>query len=467
MSINTLLCSLSPASQLNVITRSMTKSTAPPTTTLATRTSLEKPSPPLPISTQSTDYSDRDFGLNRIKLAQHQDPVLTQYIQDILTNPTLHPTLTVQKDILYKLLPTNGNTHKKLVYIPSILVNQIIESYHDHPTAAHFGPNRTYVKLKNRYYWPQMRSSIDRYIESCSPCAQYNIRRTKSPGKLMPIPSPEGVMQVLGMDYWGPTAPTTNNNRYVLVITDYLSKFVIAKPTSNNTAQTTAQILVEEVILKYGVPQQIITDNGVHFNNDLLKAIATRVGFHHIKSTTYHPQTNGQVERFNATFRPQLAKLQSTHSSDWDDFLSAVIFAYNTGIHASTNLSPFQMMFGREPILPFDPPKEKIIMTRPHDYWVQLQALLHIYKNMARTNILKHQIYSKHRYDNNRPDPTYAVGDLVFSTNTSPRSKLDKIYSGPHVVLESHHPNYVIEDTHSKFQQKVHISKLRPVHQRS
>ncbi|CAF1344489.1 unnamed protein product, partial [Didymodactylos carnosus] len=377
-----------------------------------------------------------------------------------------HPTLIVKDKILYKILSTRRNTNHKLLYVPPVLVTEILEAYHDYPTAGHFGTKRTYQKLKTRYFWPKMKSSIDNHIASCTKCSKFNIRRTKTPGKLLPIEPPQGVMEILGMDYWGPTTPTTNGNRYVLVITDYLSKFVIAKATPTNTAQTTAQILVDELIFRYGVPHRLITDNGVHFNNDLLKALAAKIGFHHIKSTPYHPQTNGQVERFNATFRPQLAKLQSENTNDWDEFLPAITFAYNTGQHASTTFTPFQLMYGRHATLPFDPPKDSLIMIRPSDYWIQIQRLLRIYQQTARSNIKTTQHYAKQRYDKGRNDPHYLPGDYVFSKNTSRQSKMEELYSGPYIVIQAQHPNYLIEDLESKFQKTVHVSHLAPVHER-
>ncbi|CAF4512793.1 unnamed protein product [Didymodactylos carnosus] len=145
------------------------------------------------------------------------------------------------------------------------------------------------------------------------------------------------------MDFWGPTRQeSANGNKYVLVITDYLTKFVVAKALPNNTAQTTAQVFVEEFIFKFGVPNRLITDQGVHFNNELLKNVTAMIGFDHIKSTPYHPHTNGQVERFNATFHPQLAKLYDENLNNWDEYLPAVVYAYDTGHNATQpRIHPF------------------------------------------------------------------------------------------------------------------------------
>ncbi|CAF4790295.1 unnamed protein product, partial [Rotaria sp. Silwood2] len=90
------------------------------------------------------------------------------------------------------------------------------------------------------------------------------------------------------MDFWGSVRPSAQGNRYVLVLTDNLSKYVIAKAMPNNTAKAAA-----EFIMIHGAPERLITDNGVHFNNTLLKTIATTMHITHVLSASYHPQTNG------------------------------------------------------------------------------------------------------------------------------------------------------------------------------
>ena len=112
------------------------------------------------------------------------------------------------------------------------------------------------------------------------------------------------------MDFVGPIIPSSSTgNKYILVITDLLSKFVIAKTTRDNSAITAANIFVEDMILKYGVPNQILTDNGSHFTAELFNAITSLCGVCHIYTTPYHPQSNGVCERFNASMCENFASI--------------------------------------------------------------------------------------------------------------------------------------------------------------
>ncbi|CAF4814350.1 unnamed protein product, partial [Rotaria socialis] len=104
-----------------------------------------------------------------------------------------------------------------------------------------------------------------------------------------------------------------------------------------------------------------------------MNAMSKLIGYDHTYSTTYHPQSNGMIERFNATFVPQIAKLQDKEHNNWDEFLSPVVFAYNTGTHSTTQYSPFQLLYGREPRLPTDGRLSSFTFRKPSDYYEQLK----------------------------------------------------------------------------------------------
>ncbi|CAF4680750.1 unnamed protein product, partial [Rotaria sp. Silwood2] len=378
----------------------------------AKRLQQSSPIPTSPTTTPSNNPSSstlsnplHDFSLTRIKSAQEQDSNIQSIIQKIRNHTNKQP-FSFEHDLLYKLVP-RGNTYVKLLYAPAKLIPELLAAYHDHHLSGHFGVDRTWRTLKNLYFWPQMKQTIARYIQSCTQCSKFNISRCKPPGLLQPIEPPSEVFQILGLDWWGPTTPSHNDNRYVLVITDRLSGYVFAKASPTNTAHDTARILMEEVILVHGPPDIIITDQGTHFNNELINAVSNLVGCTHVFSTPYHPQTNGQTERWNATFVAQIAKFCNAEHDNWDLFLPSVVYAYNHGVHQSTGFTPYQLAFGRQPRNSFQPPTTTFKFTKPHDYWTQIMQYRNVALKQAKNNIIHQQQLTKRRFDNNRSHPQF------------------------------------------------------------
>ncbi|CAF3874280.1 unnamed protein product, partial [Rotaria magnacalcarata] len=227
------------------------------------------------------------------------------------TDSTIH-----QKIAELMIIREGCTTKKKLIYLPSSMINHLLQVYHDDPLNGHFGVQRTYLKIKNRYWWSNMKQSIIQYIQSCLPCQQYNISRKKKPGRLQPIPPSEGSFQLIGMDYCGPFKQTPRGNQYVLCLTDYCTRWVVAVAVPACSAKTTAEALFNAFISKYGVPAVIRSNQGTNFHNQLMNAISKLIGYDHTYSTTYHPQSNGMIERFNATFVSQIAKLQDKENNN-------------------------------------------------------------------------------------------------------------------------------------------------------
>ncbi|CAF1547161.1 unnamed protein product [Didymodactylos carnosus] len=163
----------------------------------------------------------------------------------------------------------------------------------------------------------------------------------------------------------------------------------------------------------------------------------------------------------------RLAKLHDDNLYNWDEYLPARIFAYNTGLHSTTGYSPFQLMFACEPILPFDLPTSTITLTKPNDCWTQINQLTKTYKKNVKNNIIHQQQLCKQHYDQQRADPTYKPGDLVFIKQLGKRPKFGELYSGPFKVLQQQHPlTYSMEDDQAIIQQQVHVSRMEPVYER-
>ena len=409
--------------------------------------------------------TSNSFNATEIKLEQAKDPDIQRKISEVKQDPFKHPYV-LKDGLLYRLAVAHDGcvTKMKVIYLPSSMVESLLRAYHDDPISGHFGVQRTYLKIKNKYWWPKMKETIIQYVGSCLPCQQHNIQRSKRPGQLFPIESPMGPFQFIGIDYCGPFKQTPRGNKYVLCITDYFTRWVTAIALPDCSAQTTAVAFFNGYICQYGVPLSILTDQGTHFRNNLMDSLAKLIGYNHIFSTVYHPQSNGMVERFNATFVPQLAKLQDRVNNNWDEFLSPVVFAYNTGNHATTNYSPFQLQFGCEPRLPTDEPNDSFTFPTPNDYYGQLKKSLGMMHDKAHNNIGNRQQQYKTHYDKRRPDPNYDIDDLVLIRIHGKRTKLEPKFSIiPKRIIQKQHPNYWVKDEETQVVSKVHVNDVRPI----
>ena len=148
--------------------------------------------------------------------------------------------------------------------------------------------------------------------------------------------------------------PSKGNRKNVLVITDHFTRYALAYPSKTQTAQAIARILWNNFICHYGFPEKFISDQDRNFESDLIKELCKIAGVKKLHTTPYHPQGNGQCERFNSTLCNMSGTLSDEEKSDWKSYLGCMTHAYNCTKHASTTYSPYFLMFGRHPRLPID-----------------------------------------------------------------------------------------------------------------
>jgi transposase InsO family protein len=180
---------------------------------------------------------------------------------------------------------------------------------------------------------------------------------------------------------------------------------MVTKAVRDNSAQTVIRFLKEDIIPKFGTPRCILTDNGTHFTSSLTNELIKEIGATHLYSTPYHPQSNGQIERFNSTMDAKIAALSNSRKTNWDDQLSLVTFNYNTSTHSSTKQVPFEMMYGRKPVLPFDHQDAHVTIDYDTEHTKKLNQYLSTLNEQAKQNIKINQERYKERYDRNRSDP--------------------------------------------------------------
>ncbi|GET04437.1 putative integrase core domain protein [Rhizophagus clarus] len=250
---------------------------------------------------------------------------------------------------LYKKNKSNPNWPLKVVKQDKI--DDGLHHMHSDPLAGHFSLDETYRKIKIRYYWPQMFEDVRNYIKTCDECQRRGKNRRAEPLHPIKIGQP---FDRVGMDIVGPLSQTKDGNKYIVVTTEYLTKWPEARAIPDAKAISVVSFFYEDIICRHGCPKEILTDRGTHFVNDMLNSLCDKFGVKHRLSTAYHPQINGLVERFNRTLCETLAKFANENKNDWDLYVSTALFAYRIRKHNTTRHEPFYLMYGQEIILPIE-----------------------------------------------------------------------------------------------------------------
>ena len=160
-------------------------------------------------------------------------------------------------------------------------------------------------------------------------------------------------MEIIHLDHLT-LEPCKGQYESVLVVTDHFTRYAQAYEVKNQTAQTTAKTLWKEFLRHYGFPQKILTDQGPGFESDLFAELLSITSTEKMRTTSYHPQTNGQCERFNSTLINMLGTMSDSQKKDCKAHLLTMCHAYNSTQHSVTGYSPYYLMFGRHPRIPLD-----------------------------------------------------------------------------------------------------------------
>ena len=190
----------------------------------------------------------------------------------------------------------------------------------------------------------------------------------------------------MAVDIVGPLPESDRGNSYIMVVGDYFTRWMEAFPIPNQEAATVAEKLIDEVFLRFSIPEQLHSDQGHQFESKLIAEVCHLLNIQKTRTTPYHPQSDGLVERFNRTLLDMLSTCTKDHPFDWEHHIRKVCMAYNSSVQASTGYTPFYFMFGRQARLPLDVMYDtgRPTALNPGEYAVVLQKQLRTAYDLVR-----------------------------------------------------------------------------------
>jgi hypothetical protein len=230
----------------------------------------------------------------------------------------------------------------------------ILKACHDEPCGGHFSDKRTAYKiLSSGYYWPSLFKDAKQYVKRCDSC-----QRTGRPTLSNEMPLQPQVciepFEKWALDFVGPINPPSKQNRYILVCTDYVTKWVEAIALTSATENSVVQFLFKDIFTRFGVPREIVTDQGSQFTSRMVEKLMEEYKIKHRTSTPYHPQANGQVESTNKVLESIITKTVHLHRRDWAERLPEALWAYRTTWRNTTGHSPYELVYGKEVLFPIE-----------------------------------------------------------------------------------------------------------------
>ena len=330
--------------------------------------------------------------------------------------------------------------------IPLSWHRAIFDSLHG---LSHPGIRATQKLITSRFVWPGINSDVRRWARSCIPCQRAKINKhTAAP--LSSFPTPNTRFDVVHIDLVGPLPPSQGYS-YLLTCVDRFTRWPEVLPIKDISAETVAKAFISGWISRFGVPSTIVTDRGCQFESTLWSHLMSFLGTKCSRTTSYHPQSNGMVERFRRQLKSAL-KTQPNPDA-WMDTLPLILLGIRTSLKTDLNSTSADMVYGSQLRLPgefFDSPNNPL----PD----QSEFL-----NSLRTHFRSIRPVAPRTTPVNSNIPNHlSTCTHVFIRHDAVRKPLQPPYDGPYTVLKRTPKHYVI-DINGRHD-TVLIDRLKPAH---
>jgi hypothetical protein len=251
----------------------------------------------------------------------------------------------IENDVLW-LRVKNENGPKVVILVPEGLRPLILQDAHGHLLTGHDGLCKTKARISQSYFWPGMDKDITDHIRRCHRCQVRKTDHRPPPQLLSPLPQCSEPNQRIHADLFGPLKTTNSAKKYILAMTDACTKYVELVALPDKEALTVTSAIFSKWICRYGLPLELITDQGREFANKMSDELYDLLQMKHQTTSARHPQCNSQVERFNQTIAKYLNSFVDSTTLDWELYLAPLMLCYNTSFHRSVQNTPFFLTYG-------------------------------------------------------------------------------------------------------------------------
>ena len=391
---------------------------------------------------------------------------------ELLSNPSDY--YTANGGLLYKVVSSMEDYRKdgwndKVLIVPHSLKLEIMKAFHETPFSAHLGFDKTYSKIKQRYFWKSQHKDIKEYCEACVICQER--KRSTYKGKA-PLQSPLADIsrpwQRISMDVLCNLPRTHSGNIHLLVIVCNFTRYIEVFAMPDQTADTVARIVVDNIICRYGVPSEILTDRGSNFLSKLFLSICDLLHIKKLSTTPFSPQSDGLAERSIQSIQAMLSTLVEKNTRNWDEFLSHIRMAHNCANQKSLGETPHFLVFGQDVNFPIDTfLKDKVKpLYNFSDYKFELIHRLETAFYLARQALEKSFKTQKRYFDKNLKNQEMRVGDKVMLHQPISKKgvsrKLSRLWTGPFRIVQVISPvNFKIKRIGGFETKTVHMNRLK------
>jgi len=309
-----------------------------------------------------------------------------------------------------------------------------------------------------------MGREVEDYVKQCKSCQVNKILTPKNKSPMQVTTTAERPIEKCYLVVVGPLPVTVQGYKYILTFQDDLSKYVLAVPIEKQDAETVARAFVERIVLLYGTPQNVQKDQGSNFMSEIFRDTCSLLKIKNIQSTSFHPESQGCIERSHRVLPENLRQYVSDDQTDWDSWVPFATYAYNTTQHSAKTYTPFELLFGRPTTLPSalrKPPEPRY----NYDYYAsELKGRLRTVHQQAHKRLIERKEESSEYYDKTAGQSKLKAGDKVLlfdeTVGCGRSRKLSAQWLVPYTIPEIHKVNATI--ARGRKLVKVKINRLEP-----